>query len=421
VILILSFLLAFLTILSGFFSTTETAFFSLPGSRVHAWRHSSIPSRQLVARLLAKSHYLLVLIFMLDSIADIFLQNVASDLFDRFGGGWLLKVGVPLFLILVFGEFLPKYLGMIWNETFALYAAPLFVFLERFTSPLQKFITFVAETFSGFLFYFLKQEPPLTQKELEIAIRTCESSKILSSEEASLITHTLHLEKKLARELMVPRSAMPTLKKSPLTYSYLKNIVATTKNTPLLIVDETTDRPLGVLSDKSVRYIDSVETLLQESAKDVFFIPEVMPTRRLLLEFFARGALIACVIDEHGSLSGYIEWNQLLQKMLGFPQKRGTVLPTSLRAKQKSITLPGTTPLTTVNALFDTALVSEHHSTTLGGYLTELFDSIPPAGTSFTTDELFFRVLSANPTMVLQVYIQKNAKPLPPTITGDVV
>lgn len=410
-IIILSFLLGLLTLVSGFFSLTETAFFSLPGARVHSWRHSTLPRRRLVARLLAKSHYLLVLIFMLDSTADIFLQNVASDLFDNFGGSWFLKIGVPLILILIFGEFLPKYFGMIWNESFALYVAPLYVFLERFTAPLQKVITIIAETLSRFFFFFLKPEPHLSPKELETAIQACETNKILTPEEASLITHTLFLEKKLARELMTPRSEMRTLKKSLLTPSYLHTIISSTKHSDLLIVDETTDRPIGVLSNKNVRYIDSIELLLHHAAKDLFFVPEVMSTRRLLLEFSARRALIACVVDEHGSLSGYIEKQKLLQKMLGFSSKQETGSSLlALRPNQKSITLPGTTPLETVNSLFGSSLTSKYHTTTIGGYLTELFNDIPPVGASMTAEDLFFRILSSSPKVIQQVYIQKNVK-----------
>jgi len=416
IVFFLIFLLVFLTLLSGFFSVAETAFFSLSSSKIHAWRHSSDPRCRHVAWLLARSRYLLVLIFMLDNISDIFLQNAASDLSDLFGGGWLLKVGVPLVLILLFGEFLPKYIGMLRNESIAIHSASFFVAIERFTAPFQRFITSFAEVASRIVFFFLKQEPPLSSKQLETAITTCEAQGILSSAEASLITHTLQIEKKDARELMIPRSAMQALKRSELSPSYIKGLTSSSKISSFLIVDETTDRPIGVLSNATALSSceKSLEPFLQQASKKLFFVPESMPATRLLQEFSSRKAVMACVIDEHGCISGYIEWAALLQEILGFTAKISAKEVSLLRQKQTSITLPGTTPLETINELFGTTIESKFYATTLGGYLAEVLDMIPQAGASYATPDLLFKVLSANEKVVHQVFIQrKNGKSTP--------
>ena len=109
---LLSIALIVLTFLSAFCSSSETAFFSLPTGRVRGWRESPVPQQRMVSNLLSQSRHLLVLIFMLNTIVNILLQNVSSSLSESPSGGWLLKLGVPLVLILVFGEFFPKYLGM---------------------------------------------------------------------------------------------------------------------------------------------------------------------------------------------------------------------------------------------------------------------------------------------------------------------
>ncbi len=416
IVFFLTFLLVVLTLLSGFFSVAETAFFSLSSSKIHSWRHSADPRCRHVAWLLARSQYLLVLIFMLDNIADIFLQNAASDLFGLWGGGWLLKVGVPLGLILLFGEFLPKYIGMLWNETIATHTASFFVTIERVMAPFERLVTSFAEVASRMLFFFLKQEPPLSSKQLETAITTCEAQGILSSAEASLVKHTLQFEKKMARELMTPRSEMHAIKRSELSLSFVKELISSSKITSFLIVDETTDRPIGVLSNTTALSArgESLDPLLEQAAKQLFFVPESMTATRLLQEFSSRKAVMACVIDEHGCISGYIEWAPLLQEILGFSAKIGAKEAPSLRPKQTSITLPGTTPLETVNELFGTSLESRFYAATLGGYLAEVLDMIPQAGTSLPTTDLLFKVLSANEKMVLQVFIQrKNGKNTP--------
>ena len=101
--------IALLTLGSAYFSCSEVAFFSLPASKVRGWRGAQDPKKQQVARLLARSKSLLVTIFICNTITNVLVQNTSSDLFT---GSWLLKVGLPLLLILIAGELLPKYFGL---------------------------------------------------------------------------------------------------------------------------------------------------------------------------------------------------------------------------------------------------------------------------------------------------------------------
>ena len=399
-----------LTFFSAFCSSSETAFFSLPSGRVRLWRDSPDRRRRLVAQLLAQSRYLLVLIFMLNTALNVLLQNVASDMFDRTGGGWILKVGVPLALILVFGEFLPKYFGMMCSEPLALRSAPFFFHLERIIAPLQRAVTSSAETLSRIIFFFLKPEPPLTSKELEGVIETCEEKGVLSPEEASLIRYSIEFENKEARELMTPRSEMVALKQSRLTKEAIVARVRGSSRNSILLIEETIDQPVGVITGHEALLFQSgdVAGALSSAARQLFFVPEAMSARRLLQEFSERRASMACVMDEHGTISGFIDAFGAAKILLGFEQKKELLLPSIDSMKQESIIVPGTTSIGTINTLFHVDLSSEYHVATIGGWLTEMFDGIPPSGTSFVTDDFIFRVLSADDKMVKQLFIQKR-------------
>lgn len=402
--------LAILTLFSAFCSSSETAFFSLPIGRVRLWRDSADPRRKLVSVLLAQSRYLLVLIFMLNTALNVLLQNVASDMFDGSGEGWMLKVAVPLILILVFGEFLPKYLGMMSSEPMALRAAPFFFHMERLIAPFQRVVTSSAETLSRLIFFFLKPEPPPTPKELEGIIEACMTKGVLSPEEASLIRYSLEFEDKEARELMIPRSEMASMKLALLTKDAIVAEVRDSSKTTILLIDETMDRPLGVITGHEALLLQTGDLVgtLASAAKRLFFVPEAMSARRLLQEFSERRAAIACVMDEHGTISGFIEADTLAKTLLGFTHKKSGLLSTTAQMQQKSIIVPGTTPVATINALFQTTLTSEHHSATIGGWLVEMFDGIPPTGTSYVTDLFIFRVLIADDKQIKQLFIQKR-------------
>ena len=369
----------------------------------------------MVARLLAHSRYLLVLIFMLNTALNVLLQNVASNMFEVSAEGWVYKVGVPLALILIFGEFLPKYLGMLTSEKLAVRAAPIFLFLEKVLGPIQRLITSWAETISRIFFFFLKSEPPFSPKELEEVIEACETQGVLAPEEALLIRRSLEFEEKEARELMTPRSEMSAIKQRLLTKDAIVAYARGSPTSSILVIDETLDRPLGVMTSHEALLFQAGDTAgaLASAAQKLFFVPEAMPATRLLQEFAERRTVMACVTDEHGTISGFIDEENMAKTVLGFVQKKVGLVPTTDRMQQKSVIVPGTTPIDDVNTLFQTALESEHSCSTIGGWLVEKFDGIPPTGTSYVTDEFIFRVLLSDDKMIKQLYIQKRGAARP--------
>src|SRR4051794_28238088 len=117
-------LLTFLTFCSGYCSASETALFSLPASRIKAYSSDANPRRRMISKLLNRPRDLLVTVFMLNTLVNILLQNVASHMFGN-EASWLLKVGVPLVITLLLGEIIPKSLGMQHNAAISDFVAPL--------------------------------------------------------------------------------------------------------------------------------------------------------------------------------------------------------------------------------------------------------------------------------------------------------
>jgi putative hemolysin len=400
-------LLLILTLLSAACSSSETAFFSLPISRTSLWRNSSDARKQNVASLLSHSQHLLVLIFILNTIVNVLLQNTSSELSELAGGGWLFTFLVPLTLILIFGEFLPKYLGLVYSESFALKVAPVFIFLEKLFLPLQKAVTAVANILSRMLFFFLKHEPPLARKELESILLNCEEKGILSQQEAIFIHSSLDFDSKQAREIMTPRSSTEYLPLQTFTLEKAKEFVQRTRKNAILIVDETPDKPLGALSGLEA-LIFAKDHIVEHIKKNIFYAPESTSTHRLLQDFSTKQAKIACIVDEHGTISGFVNRDDLSKQLLGFHSKKSVSTKLTDSSLEKTHVFPGTSPLSIINELYNKQLTSRYHNTTLGGWLMEQLDSIPQVGTCYEFEGLEFRVVLASAKAIEQVFIQKS-------------
>jgi putative hemolysin len=199
----ITFLLVFL-FCSGFFSSSEVALFSLSSMQVKSFKNAPDKRKQLVASLLTSPRDLLVTMLMLNVMINILIQNVTSSLFGDFSG-WALNVGVPLGLTLIFGEVIPKSIGMANNAALSYRVAPFLNLAKRIFHPICKGITAVTSALSRLFFFFLKPEEEISFDELQHALKTSRHYGILNEDEAELVRGYLILQQSQVKELMRPR------------------------------------------------------------------------------------------------------------------------------------------------------------------------------------------------------------------------
>lgn len=403
------FAIIFFTLASAFCSCSEVALFSLPAAKLKAFRASTDERKRKVAALLQRSKSLIVTIFMYNTIVNILLQNTSSDLFQESYGGWLLKVGLPLFLVLVFGELVPKYVGLIYNESLALFFAPLIIWLEWLITPFRALVTRLASTLSRLFFFYLKAESPLSKDELQHILQSSEGKGLLHKHEAELIYGVLYLEEKQVKELMVPRNEMPIYDvEEPL--SKLIHLFSEEKVREVAVFVMPEEKLLGIISARDF-FIqrDSIETGkdLQRFLKRPFFVPETTSAKSLLDQLRAKDLFTAWVVDEYGATCGVISEKNLLSYIAGASRKLPTDTRDYTQVANDTIIASGQLSLDELRELFDVDLESEYLMVTVGGYLSEKLGSIPQSGTTYQTEGLFFRVLASDPTKIKKVFVQK--------------
>ena len=172
--------------------------------KVKAFKTDPDKRKQLVDKLLSSPRDLLVTIIMLNVIINILIQNVTSSIFGDFSS-WALNVAVPLALTLVFGEVLPKSIGMANNAAISYRVAPFLYAAQRFFLPIRKLLISVTSIVSRLLFFFLKSEEEISFDELQHALKTSRHYGILNEDEAELVRGYLNLQESHVKELMRPR------------------------------------------------------------------------------------------------------------------------------------------------------------------------------------------------------------------------
>ncbi len=399
-----------LLVLSAICSSSEIAFFSLSNVRLRIYRTSSDPNKKSIAKLLEDSKDLLITIFIVNTIVNILVQNISSDIL--LNAGLLLKIGVPLILVLIFGELLPKYLGLIYNEQIALFFANAVTHIHKFLAPIRTLVKKTTSFYAKLLFFFLKIDQPLSQHELERIVEKAEKKKVLKKEEAILLRSFFRVEKKPIRDIMILKSSMPLFKTTePLTK--LVHLFTSQESDEIPYCDDSEEKILGMITAKDfVAFRTSIETTrdLQKIVKQPIFFPEGTPCKSVIAKMHARNIHSAIVVDEYGSTQGFVTLELLCSKLVPFDIPKEEKNPEYKRLLKDTIIANGTMPLELLNELFETHLMSQYHQITLGGWLTEEFGSIPQSGTKLEKADLLFRVLSSDETKVRSVFVQSMKK-----------
>jgi len=407
----LIFLLILFLFCSAFFSASETALFSLSSMKVRAFSEQEDHNKQLIASLLSRPRELLVTIIILNISVNIFIQNIASSLFGD-SSSWLLNVGLPLCLVLIFGEILPKSIALVHNTRVAIIAAPIINGAKKAIFPIRQFLIRATPILTRFLFFFLKKEKEISIDELQHTLRESRQFGVLHEDEAELIRGYLKLEESSVKELMRPREEVIDYDTDePL--SRLIHLFVDQECSRIPICQKGLDNLLGIMTSRLFflhRNALHSATDLLPILKKPFFVPESMPAKTLLRQFYERKETLAVVVDEYSSICGLITLEDLVETVVGEIVDRRDEKSRYTRSGEDVIIASGKLELAELEEIFNIALKSENNMVTIGGWLTEKLGDIPKSGTKYVSGQLIFHVLSADPNRVRRVYIRHLKK-----------
>ncbi len=392
---------------SAVLSSSETALFSLSSMKVRAFKHGKDPRGHSIAKLLARPRKLMVTILMLNVVMNILVQNVVSSIFGTFST-WLLTVGVPLVLTLVFGEVIPKSIALLKNSQIAYRVAPFLLFIEKVLKPVRNVITFITSRISRLFFFFLHKEKEISLDEMKYALRTSTQHGVLGKEEAKLVRGYLNLEDDHVKEMMCPRQEILFFDiHDPL--SKLIHIFVDEECAQIPVCDSSLEKVLGIMTSGSFfMHHHRIKTTMDllPFLKKVHFIPESMLCKTLLREMYEKQESMMIIVDEYGSVTGLITLEDLVELVIGQITDRREEKSKYTRIGEDVLISSGKLELIELEELFDVHLESPNNMATVGGYLIEQLGDIPKSGTKFKIGKLLFHVLAADVNRVRRIYIR---------------
>ena len=318
-----------LILLSGFFSGSETAMFSLGPVQLLRLAEERHPRAALLRSLLEQPRKLIATIFIGNEFVNIGASALLASSANRIFTGQppaLVAVGSTLFsvtLILLFGEITPKNIAARIDERWALAASRPIWLLSQLMAPLRWAIERVADCViyvAGPKGQTNPTEGQVGEEEFRTMVDVATRAGDIDQRERELIENVFDLGDRSVRDVMTPVEEMFMLSYD-LPLPRLLAEVNRSRLSRIPIFRKSRDSIVGILNAKdlvAIRYgITPAPRRLDELLRPAFFTPEQTKCERLMREFRRRRVHQALVVNEYGALVGLATMEDLLEEVFG--------------------------------------------------------------------------------------------------------
>ncbi len=398
---------------SAFISGSEVAFFSLGPANIDEIASNQTRSSSKALKLLGKPEELLSTILIANNFVNVGIVLLAAyiseQLFDFSGNpilGFLLEVVAITFILLLFGEILPKVYATKANVQFTLFMAfPLNV-CEKIFRPLSVFLiksTSLVKRRAG------QKEYSISKGELSEAISLASGE---NKDDEKILKGIVKFGNIEAKEIMRPRIDITAIDiKTPFRDVLPEIIESGYSRIP--VFSGTFDKVQGILYVKDIlpHYHKPNSFNWQSLLRPPYFVPETKRINDLLEEFQTKKIHLAIVIDEYGGTSGIITLEDILEEIVGeIPDEHDSEDISFEKIEDNIYIFEGKTLL---NDFFKVMEIETDpfeevrgDSDTLAGLILELTGEIPGQGFSIDYKHFRFRILSADKRRIKKLRVE---------------
>ena len=317
---ILALLLAlFALLISGFVSGSEIAFFSIDSQQLDELDDEEDPKSQKILNIVRQPERLLATILIANNLVNVtivVLTNFAlGPLFNGMppGMSFILQAVILTFLILLFGEILPKLIANANNMRWVRFAIGGVSTLMSIFRPLSSILV----RSSGFVKKVVtKKQHDVTTDELSKAL---EITDVKASDDKEMLEGILRFGDTTASEVMTPRVDMTDIDISS-DFDQVMKIVLDSGYSRIPVYRGTQDDIQGVLYSRDLLpYIGVADASFewQKLLRKPYFVPESRMIDDLLEDFRSRRLHMAIVIDEFGGTQGIVTLEDVLEEIVG--------------------------------------------------------------------------------------------------------
>ena len=404
-----------LLLLSGIFSSAETALTTVNLNKLRTLVDEGGRKGRRAARVLKMredSSRLLTTVLIGNNIVNLSASALTTILVTKLFGSTMigLGTGVLTFLVLIFGEIMPKNLATMYNLPMSLfYATPAYI-LSLVLTPL----IWILNKISRGIFRLFRIDPDynpdqMTESELLKIVDVSHEEGVIEKEEQEMITNVVDFGDAVAKDVMIPRTDMTCAEVSS-SYQELLQLLEEENYSRLPVYRESKDHIEGILhvkdlilyAEKNGRENVNVEKIMRRPV----YVYEYQRTAQIFKDMKASSTTMCIVLDEYGITAGLITIEDLIEEIVGDIRDEYDE-----SEAERIISLPdgtydvdGGVKLDDLSDALGIEIESAHYDS-VGGLVIELLDRLPDKGDEVENDVVHISVTAVDRNRVERVRI----------------
>ena len=406
-----------LLLVSGFASASEIAFFSLSPSDLSAIDEKKHPSDEKISKLLEDTERLLATILITNNFVNVTIIMLCNFFFMSVFefhspiAEFLILTVILTFLLLLFGEIMPKIYSAQKTLAFCRFSAP---GIWMFRSLFYPVASMLVRSTSFLNKHFARKNHNISVDELSHALELTDKEEL--KEENNILEGIIRFGGETAKEVMTSRLDVVDLDIRTPFKDVLQCIIENAYSR-IPIYSENRDNIKSILYIKDLLpHLNKVDFRWQSLIRPAYFVPETKMIDDLLRDFQANKIHIAIVVDEFGGTSGIVTMEDIIEEIVGEihdeyddEERTYAVLNDHTWVFEAKTQLTDFYKITKVDEeVFDEVAGD---SDTLAGLLLELKGEFPALHEKVTYDHYEFEVLEMDNRRILKVKFTINTPP----------
>lgn len=406
-------LLLVLLLCSAFISGAEVAFFGLSSTDINSISEEKTAKGTIVVKLLEKPKKLLATILIANNAINIGIvllfsvisESLFSDMNETLR--FLIDVVVVTFLILMFGEILPKVYAnrnkITFSQAMAFPLKMLDVVFTPLSTPMRSATLFLYDKLG-------KQKSSLSVDHLSQALELT-SEGDTTKEEHKILKGIVSFGNTDTKQVMRPRIDIFALS-SEMKFKEVLEQIQLNGYSRIPVFEEHMDKVIGVLYVKDLLpYIDRKTFAWTGLIREPYFVPENKKLDDLLLEFQEKKNHLAIVVDEYGGTSGIVTLEDIIEEIVGdISDEFDDEDLVFSKLDEHNFIFDGKTSLKDiyrVAKIEDESIFEDHkgESETIAGFVLEIAGAFPKRGEVIVFENYEFIVESLDKRRLRQIKI----------------
>lgn len=406
-------LLIVLLILSGLFSSVETAFTSLTPGQINAMAENEGKRGRLVQQLAGRSDLLLVTLLIGNNLANLGASALATAVtIEFFGNAYIAAAtGILTLAVLIFCEVTPKQIALVTNEKICLRSARIVRFLSWIFRPV---IWGVGAVSRGITFLFIgRTRKELTLENLLHHVKAAEGEGIVESYEEEMVRNVFRINDTPVEAIMTHRTELFSLDED-MTVSQAMEAFLETGHSRAPILKSNQEHVSGVvaLSDLARAMSGNPQSPVRKLASPPYLVPGTMKAHELFFRLKREPIHLAVVLDEYGGLDGVVTREDVMEEIFGelYDERESDAADPISAEEDGSWLIQGDADFYDVTDVLGLELEHDNRTHTVGGYLLEKLERIPVSGTEIELPEGRYEILETRKQRITEVRFHPNPK-----------